>query len=101
MEVKQFTIILKIYWLYTIEVGLNGHLYKIEKDKNPLCRRCVNGNETVEHLLCECESLKMPRGRIVYKVLESFNNSPMSQWTYFDCLPQNRTNWEVIEGEAQ
>ena len=29
--------------------GLNGHLYKIGKDINPLCRRCFNGNETVEH----------------------------------------------------
>ena len=30
----------------------------------PLCRRCLNGNETVEHLVCECESLTISRGRI-------------------------------------
>ena len=45
-------------------LGLNGHLYKIGKDIYPLCRRCLRGNETVEHLLCECESLTMSRGRI-------------------------------------
>ena len=37
--------------------GLNGHLYKIGKDINPLCRSCLN--ETVKHLLCECEPLTM------------------------------------------
>jgi hypothetical protein len=45
--------------LLTGHLGLNGHLYKI-----PLCRRCLNGNETVENLLCECESLTMSRGCI-------------------------------------
>ena len=44
-------------------LGLNGHLHKIGKDINPLCR-CLNGNETVEHLLCECESLTVSRGCI-------------------------------------
>ena len=50
--------------LLTGHLGLNGHLYKIGKDMNPLCRRCLSGNETVEHLLCECESLTMSRSRI-------------------------------------
>jgi len=50
--------------LLTGHLGLNGHLYKIGKDINPLCRRCLNGNETVEHLLSEHESLTMSRGRI-------------------------------------
>ena len=74
--------------LLTGHIGLNGHLYKIVKDINPLCRRCLNGNETVEHLLCECEFLTMSRRLIFDKVLETFNNSHMSQWTYFDGLPQ-------------
>ena len=52
------------YGLLTGHLGLNGHLYKIGKDINPLRRRCLNGNETVEDLLCECESLTMSRGRI-------------------------------------
>ena len=43
-------------------LGLNGHLHKIGKDISPLCRRCLSGNETVEHLLCE--SLTMSQGRI-------------------------------------
>jgi hypothetical protein len=50
--------------LLTGHLGLNDHLYKIRKDINPLCRRCLNDNETVEHLLRECESLTMSRGRI-------------------------------------
>ena len=50
--------------LLTGHLGLSGHLYKIGKDINPLCRRCLSGSETVEHLLCECESLTMSRGRI-------------------------------------
>ena len=72
--------------LLTGHLGLNDHLYKIGKDINPLCRRCLNGNETGEHLLCECESLKMSRGHIFGQVLERFNNSHMFQ--YFDDLPQ-------------
>ena len=72
--------------LLTGHLGLNGHLNKIGKDINPLCRRCLNGNETVGHLLCECESLKM--SAFSDKVLESFNNSHMSQWIYFDGFPQ-------------
>ena len=43
--------------LLTGHLCINGHIYKIGKDINPLCRRCLNGNETVERLLCECESL--------------------------------------------
>ena len=66
--------------LLTGHLGLYGHLHKIGKDINLLYRNCLNGNETVEHLLCECESLTISRGR--------FNNSHMSQWIYFDGLPQ-------------
>jgi hypothetical protein len=50
--------------LLTGHLGLNGHLHRIGKELNPFCRRCLNGNETVEHLLCEFESLTMSRGRI-------------------------------------
>ena len=49
--------------LLTGNLGLNGHLYKIGKDINPLCSRCLNGNVTVEYLLCECEYLTMSRGK--------------------------------------
>jgi hypothetical protein len=72
--------------LLTGHLGLNGHLHNIGKDINPLCRRCFNGNETVEHLLCE--SLTVYGVAFLEKVLESFKNSHMSQWTHFDGLPQ-------------
>ena len=49
--------------LLTGHLGLNDHLYKIGRDINPLCR-CPKSNETVEHLLCECESVTMSWGRI-------------------------------------
>ena len=74
--------------LLTGHLGLYGHLHKIEKDINPLCRRCLNGNKTVEHLLCECESLTMSGVTFLDKFLESFNNSHMFQWIYFDSFPQ-------------
>ena len=45
-------------------LGLSCYLYEIGKDINPLCRRCFSGNETVEHLLCECESLTLSQGHI-------------------------------------
>ena len=54
----------------TGHLGRNGHLYKIGKDINPLCIRCLYGNETVEHLIvceCECESLILSWGRIFLK----------------------------------
>ena len=44
--------------------GQYGHLHRIGKDINPLCRICLNGNETVEHLLRECETLTTSRGHI-------------------------------------
>ena len=69
-------------------LGINGYLHKIGKDINHLCGSCLNGNQTVEHLLCECESLTMSRVAFLDKVLESFNNSHMSQWTYFEGLSQ-------------
>ena len=51
-------------WSAPGHLGLYGHLHKIGKDIHPLSRKCLNGNETVEHLLCECESLIISRGRI-------------------------------------
>jgi hypothetical protein len=50
--------------LLTGHLGLNGHLRRIGKDINPLCRSCLNSNETVEHLLCERESLTILWGHI-------------------------------------
>ena len=82
--------------LLTGHLGLNSHLHKIGKDINPLCRSCLNGNETVEHLLCECESLTMSRGRIFGELQQL----PV-QWTISTVCHRNRTTWEVIDGEAQ
>jgi hypothetical protein len=67
-------------------LGLNGHLYKIGKDINPLCRMCLNGNETVEHLLCECESLTMSLGRIFgqsFGELQQLSHAPVDLLRWF------------------
>jgi Ribonuclease HI len=68
--------------LLTGHLGLYGHLYKIGKDVNPFCRRCFNSNETLEHLLCECVSLKMSRGYIVgqsFGELQQISRVPVDQ----------------------
>ena len=69
--------------LLTGHLGLYDHLHTIGKDINLLCRSYLNGNETVEHLLCECESLTISWVAFLDKVLESFNNSHMSQMDLF------------------
>ena len=72
--------------LPTGHLGLNGHLYKIGKDIHPLCRRCLSGNETVEHLLCECESLTISRGRIfgqIFRELKQFSRVPVNLFRRF------------------
>jgi hypothetical protein len=71
--------------LLTGHLGLYGHLHRIGKDINPLCRRCLNGNETVEQLVCECESLTMSRGRIFgqsFGELQQLSHVPVDlfQW---------------------
>ena len=69
--------------LLTGHLGLYGHLYKIGKDINPLCR---NGNETVEHLLCEYESLTMSRGRIFgqsFGELQQLSHVPVDLFRQF------------------
>jgi hypothetical protein len=61
MSTQQLSIVVG---LLTGHLGLNGNLHNIGKNINPLCRKCLKGNENVEHLLCECEHLAMSRGRI-------------------------------------
>jgi hypothetical protein len=70
----------------TGHLGLNGHLYKIGKDINPLCRRCLNGNETVEHLLRECDSLTMSRDHIYgqsFGELQQLSHVPVDLFRQF------------------
>ena len=88
--------------LLTGHLGLNGHLYKIGKDVNPLSRRCLSGNETVEHLLCECESLTMSRGRNFWtKFWRASTTLTCPSGPISTVCHRNRISWEVIGGEAQ
>ena len=68
-------------------LGLNGHLHKIGKDINPLCRNCPNSNETVEHLLCECEPLTISGSRIFSPSsgeLQQLSHVPVNLFRCFD-----------------
>ena len=79
--------------LPTGHLGLYGHLHRIGKDINPLCRRCLNGNETVEHLLCECESLTMSRGSHVWtKFRRASTTLPCPCGSISTVCHGNRTN---------
>ena len=72
--------------LLTGHLGIYGHLHKIGRDINPLCRRCFNGNETVEHLLCECESLTMSRDCIFgqsFGELQELSHVPVDLFRWF------------------
>jgi Ribonuclease HI len=72
--------------LLTGHLCLYDHLHKIGEDINPLCRRCLNGNETVEHLLCKCESLTMSRGRIfgqIFGELQQLSHVPVELFLRF------------------
>ena len=83
MSRKQLSVVIG---LLTGHLGLNGHSYKIGKDINPLCRRFLNGNETVEHL-CECESLTISRGRIFgqsFGELQQLSHVPVDLFRRFD-----------------
>ena len=75
---------LSIVVLLTGHLGLYGHLYRIGKDTNPLCRRCLNDNETIEHLLSERESLTISRGHIFGQSLRELQQL---SHVYFDGLP--------------
>ena len=57
---------------------------EIGKDINSLCRRCLNGNETVEHPLCE--SLTISRDHIFgqsFGEIEQLSHVPVDLFRRF------------------
>ena len=40
---------------------LRRHLHLMGLSDSPLCRRCGEEDETLAHILCECEALASPR----------------------------------------
>ena len=69
----------------------------------PQCRRCFNGNETVEHLLCEFESLTMSGGRIFGPSFGELQQLSLTcpSGSISTVYHRNRTSWEIIDGGAQ
>jgi hypothetical protein len=43
--------------LLTGHCHLRGHLFKLGKVNNPICRRCYPETETASHVLCDCKAL--------------------------------------------
>ena len=97
MSRQQLSVVIGLFIGY---LGLSGHLHKIGKDINPLCRMCLNGNETVEHL-CECESLTMSRGCIFGQSFGELQQLTCPSGPISTVCHKNRTSWDVIDGEAQ
>ena len=88
--------------LSTGKLGLYGHLHRIGKDINPLCRRCLNSIGNVETLLCECEYLTISRGHIFWtKFWKALTTLPCPSWSILTVFHRNRTSSEIIVGGAQ
>lgn len=47
--------------LITGHCNLNSHLYKLGATDSPMCRGCMQENETVEHVLWHCEATEETR----------------------------------------
>ena len=47
--------------------SVNYHLHKIGLNDTPICRFCLEEDETAEHILCECPALSRSRLRILHK----------------------------------
>ena len=68
--------------LLTGNLGLYGHLHTIENDLSLLCRKCLYGNETVEHLLGECELPTISRG-CIFGELQQISHVPVDLFRRF------------------
>jgi hypothetical protein len=47
--------------LLTGHCHLNEHLYKLGLTDNPTCERCLEEDESVTHILCDCEVISYLR----------------------------------------
>jgi hypothetical protein len=52
-----------IVGLYTGHCHLKGHLFKMGLTNDPICERCLEGDESATHVLCDCEALAHLRFR--------------------------------------
>jgi hypothetical protein len=43
--------------LFTGHCNLKGHLFKLGLTDNPICERCQEKDESVTHILCDCEAI--------------------------------------------
>ena len=85
--------------LLTGHLGLYGHLHSIGKDINPLCRRCLNGNETVEHVLAMWMWNSGNITRSHFWRASTTLTCPSGSISMVS--HRNRTSWKVIDREAQ
>jgi hypothetical protein len=43
--------------LLTGHCHLKGHLFKLGLANDPICERCLEGDESATHILCDCEAV--------------------------------------------
>jgi hypothetical protein len=49
--------------LLTGQCHLKGHLFKLGLTDNPTCERCLEKDESVTHISCDCEAIAYLRFR--------------------------------------
>jgi hypothetical protein len=42
---------------------LKGHLFKLRLTEDPICKRCLDEDESATHILCHCEAIAYLRFR--------------------------------------
>jgi hypothetical protein len=50
----------KLQWVEVLHKGhchLKEHLFKLELVNGPICKRCLEKEELVSHILCVCEAM--------------------------------------------
>ena len=60
--------------IITGHIGLNKHLYRINRADSPNCPNCLDTEETVEHFIGQCPTYYRIRGDILGTYYDSINN---------------------------
>jgi hypothetical protein len=56
----------QLRWVVGLLTGhyhLEGHLFKLGLTADPICERCLEGDESSTHILCDCEAVAWTRFR--------------------------------------
>ena len=87
--------------LLTGHFGLSGHLYKIGKDINPLCRRCSVAMKLLSTCYVNVNPKQCHGVAFWTKFWRASTTLTCPSGPISTVCSRNRTSWEVIGGEAQ